>query len=222
MPLSGRGMLVTSMNIDPQDEQDFNRWYDKEHLAERVAIEGFIEARRYIAHRADVKYLSTYTTDTFEALNSPAYRRVLANQTDWSKRNIARFRNPGRVIARVTISRGEGRGAALGLMRLRPSGSGKEALRDSVRGALDPASLDAIISMHLIESDPELSKTLNDPEAQNPGAADWFILIEGTEIDAVRQVSETHFPIIGAESAAIISVGLYRLLWDIAKSDLGS
>jgi hypothetical protein len=49
MPLAGKGMLLTSMNIDPSDEAEFNRWYDREHLEERVAIEGFLEARRYIA-----------------------------------------------------------------------------------------------------------------------------------------------------------------------------
>ncbi len=33
------------------------RWYDREHLEERVAIPGFLEARRYVAHRASPKYL---------------------------------------------------------------------------------------------------------------------------------------------------------------------
>ena len=35
MPLTGRGMLVTSMDIDEADEPEFNRWYDREHLAEQ-------------------------------------------------------------------------------------------------------------------------------------------------------------------------------------------
>ena len=222
MPLSGKGMLVTSMNIDPGHEQEFNRWYDKEHLTERVEIEGFLEARRYIAHAADVKYLSLYTTDTFEALNSPAYARVLANQTEWSKKNISRFKNPGRVIARITESRGEGRGAALGVVRLRPSAGAKDVLRASLREKLDPGSLDAIISMHLIESDPGLSKTLNDPDAANPGAGDWYILIDGTDVDAVRSVAETHSAGMGdgAGSATTVSVGVYRLMWDLARSEL--
>ena len=57
MPLAGKGMLLTSMDIDAADEADFNRWYDHEHLEERVAIEGFLEARRYVAHKAAPKYL---------------------------------------------------------------------------------------------------------------------------------------------------------------------
>ena len=47
MPIAGQGMLLTSMDIDSLHEAEFNRWYDREHLEERVAIEGFEEARRY-------------------------------------------------------------------------------------------------------------------------------------------------------------------------------
>ena len=104
----------------PSDEAEFNRWYDREHLEERVAIDGFLEARRYVAHDGKPKYLSLYSTATFEVLDSPAYRTALANQTAWSKANIARFKNMIRAVARITISRGVGRGAALGIVRLRP------------------------------------------------------------------------------------------------------
>ncbi len=51
MPLAGKGMLLTSMDVDAADEAEFNRWYDSEHLEERVAIEGFLEARRYVARQ---------------------------------------------------------------------------------------------------------------------------------------------------------------------------
>ena len=84
MPLAGKGMLLTSMDIDPSDEAEFNRWYDREHLLERVAIDGFLEARRYIAHQGSPKYLCLYSTATFEVLDSPTYRTVLMNPTDWS------------------------------------------------------------------------------------------------------------------------------------------
>ena len=80
MPMPGKGMLLTSMDIDPAHEAEFNRWYDREHLAERVAIEGFIEARRYVAHDAKPKYLSLYSTETFDVLDSPAYRTALVRR----------------------------------------------------------------------------------------------------------------------------------------------
>src|SRR5689334_22554583 len=110
MPIAGKGMLLTSMNIDPAHEAEFNRWYDREHLEERVAIPGFLEARRYVAQDAELKYLSLYSTETIDVLGSPTYSKALANQTDWSKANIARFKGMIRGVSRITISRGIGRG----------------------------------------------------------------------------------------------------------------
>ena len=220
MPMAGKGMLLTSMNIDAVHEAEFNRWYDREHLEERVAIDGFIEARRYVAHDGNPKYLSLYSTETFEVLDSPAYRAALANQTAWSKANIARFQNMIRAVARITVSRGTGRGAALGIIRLRPS-DGKDKLRAALREQLDPAKLDGIISMHLIESDPALSKPItDDPSAPNPGAGDWFVLIDATDVGALP-AAMPRFSGNTAVKPLIISSGTYRLMWDLAKSDIG-
>lgn len=221
MPIAGKGMLLTSMDIDPQDEADFNRWYDREHLQERVAIDGFIEARRYVAEDGSMpKYLSLYSTETFEVLDSPAYRKALANQTEWSKQNIARFKNMVRSVARITISRGIGRGAWLGLIRLRPAHGKADELRARLREALDPEGLDGIISMHLLESDPQLSRPLTaNASASDEGAGDWFWLIDQSDANPPKFLyprMKTCEPLIGA----VVATGSYRLLWDIAKADI--
>jgi hypothetical protein len=220
MPLAGKGMLLTSMNIDPADEPEFNRWYDREHLEERVAIDGFLEARRYVAHAANPKYLCLYSTETFEVLDSPAYRTVLANPTLWSKTSMARFRDMIRAVARITISRGTGRGAALGIIRLRPTAGSADALRAALRDQFDPARHDGIISMHLIESDPALSKPIgDDARVPDSGAGDWFVLIDATNVNAIAPASEQLWTVAGFKSA-VISSGSYHLMWDLAKGDL--
>jgi hypothetical protein len=220
MPMAGKGMLLTSMDIDAAHEAEFNRWYDREHLEERVAIDGFLEARRYIAHVGKPKYLSLYSTATFDVLDSPAYRTALANQTKWSKANIARFKNMIRAVARITISHGVGRAAALGIIRLRPA-CGKDKLRAALDPLLDPTDLDGIISMHLIESDPALSKPLNGDAAaaSNPGAGDWFALIDATSVHAVPQAM-SRIVDNAAIKPLVVTNGIYRLLFDLGKSDL--
>jgi hypothetical protein len=222
MPLAGKGMLLTSMDIDPSDEADFNRWYDREHLLERVAIEGFLEARRYVAHQGSPKYLCLYSTATFEVLDSPTYRTALMNPTDWSKKNLARFKNMIRAVARITISRGQGRGAALGIIRLRPASGSADKLRAALRDSLDPEKLDGIISMHLIENDPVLSKPItDDPPISDPGAGDWFVLIDATDVNAVAAAIAARFT--GStvlEDGIQVSAGSYDLMWDLAKSDI--
>ena len=222
MPLAGKGMLLTSMNIDAADEDDFNRWYDREHLEERVAIEGFLEARRYVAHAANPKYLSLYSTETVDVLDSSAYRARLANQTEWSRRSMARFKDMLRVVARITLSKGAGRGAALGLVRLRPTADNAAAWRDALQDKLAPQQRDGIISMHLLESEPELSGAKADmPAIRNEGAHDWFVLIDGTHVGAVSAVIAERFT--GPAAAPFpppVSVGTYSLMWDLAKSDI--
>jgi hypothetical protein len=220
MPLAGKGMLLTSMDIEAADEADFNRWYDREHLEERVAIDGFLEARRYVAHKANPKYLCLYSTTDIEVLDSPAYRARLANPTDWSKQTMARFKNMIRAVARITISRGQGRGAALGIVRLRPAAGSEDELRATLREKLDPAKQDGIISMHLLESDPKLSGPTGEiPAATSPGAADWFVLVDGINVNAVSGAVASRFDIPSSQGTTV-SAGSYTLMWDLAKSDI--
>ena len=218
MPLAGKGMLLTSMDIDPADEADFNRWYDREHLEERVAIQGFNEARRYVARVGSPKYLCLYSTETIDVLDSPAYRARLANPTDWSKRSMAQFKNMIRAVARITVSRGQGRGAVLGIVRLRPQAGQDEALRAELNKRLDPATLDGIISMHLIESDAGLSGPTAEIPSASTGSGDWYVLIDGINASAVSSMLARF---TGAAVPAMqVSSGIYNLMWDLANCDI--
>ena len=217
MPISGQGMLITAMNVDPAHETDFNLWYDREHVAERVAIDGFVEARRYQAVNAEPAYFATYTTSAFEDLSSPAYKAALANQTEWSKTNLARALNMIRVVGRITVSKGQGRGAVMTVLRLRPDLARATEVREQLAKQMDPAMVPGLISAHLIESDPDLSKSLTEPDKPNPGASDWFVLVEGTQITAVDAFTNERLRDTGFE---VVSIGSYQLLWDLAKAEL--
>jgi hypothetical protein len=219
MPLSGKGMLITLMDADPAEEPDFNKWYDKEHIIERVSIPGFLEARRYVAVAAEPKYLNFYTTETLDSLRSPAYLQALQNPTAWTRHHMPKFRNFIRAVARVSASRGRGRGGALAFSRIRPSAADRTELRNAVTAELD-ALLDRVISAHLLESDPELSKPAG-ASPPDPGASDWYVVVEGTDEQTVRHLAEQRF---GRKaklpSAEVIAFGTYRLLWDLAKAEL--
>ena len=135
---------------------------------------------------------------------------------------MARFKNMIRAVARITISCGQGRGAVLGIIRLRPAAGGEDTLRAALRDMLDPDGHDGIISMHLIESDPALSRPIGaDSPASIPGSGDWFVLVDGTDVDAIAAIIAKRF--IGAAAlngSAVVSTGLYSLMWDLAKSDI--
>jgi hypothetical protein len=76
--------------------------------------------------------------------------------------------------------------------------------------------------MRLIESDPALSRPLGDDAATpDPGAGDWFILIDGTDVKAIPAIIAARRDELAAQKATVISSGVYTLMWDLAKSDIG-
>jgi hypothetical protein len=133
---------------------------------------------------------------------------------------MARFKNMIRAVARITISRGSGRGAVLGVIRLRPASSETDRLRATLKDRLDPGDRAGLISMHLLESDATLSKPIaGNPGASDLGAGDWYALIDGTDVAAVESAIAACSV---ALEAPVISTGVYRLMWDLAKSDISA
>ena len=76
-PSSGRGLLLVMIDVDPSDEPELNRWYEDEHIAERLSIPGFLTARRFVALEGQPKYLALYELESPEVLSSEAYRRAI-------------------------------------------------------------------------------------------------------------------------------------------------
>jgi hypothetical protein len=72
----------------PAMEEEFNAWYDAEHMPERLAIPGFRSARRWVADCApgEGKYLATYELDSPDVLMSAAYLARFEGATPWTRR----------------------------------------------------------------------------------------------------------------------------------------
>ena len=49
MPQKGRGIFMVYVDIDARDVQEFNEWYNKEHLPELLSVPGILSAARYEA-----------------------------------------------------------------------------------------------------------------------------------------------------------------------------
>jgi len=90
--MTRRGLLLTMTEPPPDMEEEFNAWYDSEHMQERLSIPGFRSARRWVAdcQPGEGKYLATYELDSAAVLTSEKYLSYFNNQTPWSKRCLAR------------------------------------------------------------------------------------------------------------------------------------
>jgi hypothetical protein len=78
-----RGLLLTMTRPPAGMEDEFNAWYDAEHLPERLSIRGFRSARRWVSGKT---YLATYELDSAAVLASRTYLSFLNDPTPWTRR----------------------------------------------------------------------------------------------------------------------------------------
>ena len=91
---SNRALLLVMMDVDAEHEADFNRWYEEEHIPERMAIPGFLSARRFRAIEGAPKYLALYELESPEVLESDTYRYWYGEgRTEWTRRILERAAN---------------------------------------------------------------------------------------------------------------------------------
>ena len=90
--MSRRGLLLTMTEPPAAMEEEFNAWYDTEHLPERLAIPGFRSARRWVAEvkAGEGKYLATYELDSAAVLTSPQYLSFFEKPTQWTQRCLSK------------------------------------------------------------------------------------------------------------------------------------
>ncbi|RQQ51047.1 DUF4286 family protein [Burkholderia stagnalis] len=198
------GQLCVWTDIDPLHEADFNAWYDREHMQERVAIPGFRYARRFRAtDPGPRKYLALYVTDTLDVFRSDAYRHAFTQQTPWSLANFGRMSATQRRVGELTIEAGDGEGVHLAMFVLPPARLDVPLLRERVDAAVREPGIHAA---RLFRTEPELSAPIGDPAARP--LADALVLIEGSDADAASRVA--------VELAGHDDVRTFDLLWRIA------
>jgi hypothetical protein len=86
--MAQNGFLLVLMQPPVNIEEEFNAWYDSEHVPERSAVPGVLTAIRFSSISAAApKYLAMYDLEAESVLESDAYRRVAGeNSSPWTKR----------------------------------------------------------------------------------------------------------------------------------------
>jgi hypothetical protein len=82
----GTGLLMVWVDVPSDKEREFNRWYNEEHLAERLSVPGFLSAARYEAVKGGPRHLACYELENAAVLQSEAYKRVQSRPTEWTRR----------------------------------------------------------------------------------------------------------------------------------------
>lgn len=80
-------VLFSEMVPEPDWEDEFNSWYDTEHIPIRMKVPGFIGAQRY-RNVSGPGYLAVYDLRSRDVLTTDAYRQIKDNPSALSARML--------------------------------------------------------------------------------------------------------------------------------------
>lgn len=88
-----KALLAVMMQPPAHLEEEFNDWYDTEHMADRAASPGFESSGRYDSVTGGPQaYLTLYDLNNIGTLDTPEYKLVSGNNfTPWTKRLMRRI-----------------------------------------------------------------------------------------------------------------------------------
>ncbi|HTE86801.1 MAG TPA: hypothetical protein VK821_18965 [Dehalococcoidia bacterium] len=84
MPSSSKLVYVVAVDMEPDWEDEANRWYNDEHIPALLSVPGYIGARRYVAVEGEPKYLNWYEIDSMDTFRSEARHKAV--DTPWTAR----------------------------------------------------------------------------------------------------------------------------------------
>jgi len=96
-PEGAGALLLNAMNVAPEAEDDFNAWYDEEHLHALAGVPGTLAARRYrSANGGTHRYVAIYHLASPDVARSAAWNAAV--DTPWTARVRPHFRDRIRIL----------------------------------------------------------------------------------------------------------------------------
>jgi hypothetical protein len=190
--------------MEPQAtaEEEFNDWYDTEHLPERAGCPGFLTAQRYVCLDGWPRYLAFYDLETVQAVHAPAYRAFTGpNLGPWSRRVLGRVLGEFRAEANlvypedaVSLPKAE-RGRLLLLRFASVAEGGGEGIVKGLR--------------ERFEARPEVRR-LRVFRGHDTGGIDWFGVVELAALPADLDLDLGTF---GPAAGRLVLRNLYTAYW---------
>jgi hypothetical protein len=84
-------LVIVRTDVAPEMEEDFNRWYDEEHVPGLLKVPGVIWAKRGVNTAEGQKYIAVYEHESIDVQHTPAYREAV--ETEWTRRVRPHMRN---------------------------------------------------------------------------------------------------------------------------------
>lgn len=101
-PAEAGGLCISAMEVDPAIDDEFNEWYNEEHMPLMDAVPGMLAARRFRAVSGLPRYVAVYHLESPEVYKERSWYE--ANQTPWLRRiHRLRLRTLHMILQRVDL-----------------------------------------------------------------------------------------------------------------------
>lgn len=216
------GLMLALMEPTPEHEEEFNDWYDSEHLPERAACPGFLTATRLVCVEGWPRYGALYDLEDIDVLHQPDYLSF-AGRRPWSARVVSKVRgflrwtgtqvSPGRALIgskglapRLAVVR-FGRLPPHRAAELKERLEGLSARREGIVQArlFQPEFTDDTSHLAIIESHRAALREIVDPAYFGEAAAHVDLMnlyVRYTRTEERQPMERTHKPSAGGEAAA--------------------
>jgi hypothetical protein len=213
MALPGEGFIALWNDVVPKRE-DYGAWHTKEHVPQRMTVEGFLRAFRYVLIAGTLpQYFTLYALRELAALESSAYLQLVDEPTPWSRHMRPDMRNFIRRICRtgVTLGGGVGGFAAVGL-------STSDDFRSAASVCASLSTMDGVSGTHFGAVDPVAPPF-------NVGVQPGLLPFEPRGLFVVEGYDEDKLTESCARATALVPQTLqawsfYKLAFELRKDDL--
>jgi len=180
------GLLLVWTDIPASLEAEFNDWYNRDHIVERVlGIDGFVRGRRFRAYEGGPRYLAMYETRDASVLHCEPYLALKRDYDPRSRTIVPHFIDTRKTAGQITARAGVAEGGVMALVPLARSKGREGALHSWVADTLLPGLVarHGIVAAWYAESD---AATLGSATADHPRKTDRLL----DAVLAIESVSE--------------------------------
>ena len=89
MDALSKTVVIVTMEVEPDWEDELNRWYEEEHIEALLSVPGYLSAERFLAVDGTPKYMAFYQVESPAAFHSNEHE--LAVSTPWTERMRPHF-----------------------------------------------------------------------------------------------------------------------------------
>jgi hypothetical protein len=77
-------IVIVRIDVAPEMEEEFNRWYDQEHVPNLLAVPGVISGKRATNTGDGPRYIAIYEHENINIQYTEAYRKAV--DTEWTRK----------------------------------------------------------------------------------------------------------------------------------------